>query len=93
MPRSPVSVEYRIRDGRPIVVGDLTVTPRCRALAVRLPFGGYVWNRPVGVLVERDGRVERLPIFDLTRVLQIALFGVSLGFALCAATATRRRKE
>ena len=60
----------------PVTVDDVTVTPRSRALVVRLPWGGLVWNRPTAVLVERDGRVRRIPIVDVTRILQAGLMGL-----------------
>ena len=69
----------------PVTVGDVTVTPRARALVVRLPQGGFVWNRPTAVTVERAGAVRRVPVVDVTRLLQLALL------ALSAATAAARR--
>ena len=42
----------------PVTVGDVTVTPLARALVVRLPQGGFVWNRPTALTVERAGAVQ-----------------------------------
>jgi hypothetical protein len=61
----------------PLTVGDVTVTPRSRALVVRWPKGGFVWNRPTAVLVERDGQARRIPIVDVTRSLQVGLLAVA----------------
>jgi hypothetical protein len=69
----------------PVTVGDLTVTPRARALVVRLPQGGFVWNRPTALTVERAGAVRHVPVVDITRILQLPLL------ALAAATAAARR--
>ncbi len=63
-------------------VGDTTLTPQSQVLTIRWPNGGWVWNRPVAVLVEQDGEVERLPIVDVTRYAQIGLIAFGLIFAL-----------
>jgi hypothetical protein len=71
----------------PVTVGEVTVTPRARAWArvVRLPHGGFVWNRPTAVTVQRAETVRRVPVVDGTRRLQLALL------ALAAALAAARR--
>jgi hypothetical protein len=69
----------------PVTVGDLTVTPRSRALVVRLPQGGFVWNRPTALTVERAGAVRHVPVVDITRILPLG------ALALAAATAAARR--
>jgi hypothetical protein len=61
-----------------VTVHGVTVTPRSRALVVRGPRGGLVWNRPTAVLVERDGKSCRVPIVDVTRILQAGLLGAVL---------------
>lgn len=67
--------------GGPVRVGDVTVTPVAKTLIVRLPFFGFVWNRPVAALVERDGEITRLPVVDVTRLVQVTLIALSLAFA------------
>ena len=66
----------------PVTVGDVTVTPRARALVVRLPRAGFVWNRPTAVTVERAGEVRRVPVVDVTRILQLGLLGLGLAIAV-----------
>jgi hypothetical protein len=66
----------REASAEPVTVDDVTVTPRSRALVVRLPQGGFVWNRPTAVLVEQHGQVRRVRIVDLTRILQMGLLGL-----------------
>ncbi|MGB8646332.1 MAG: hypothetical protein WCF84_13930 [Anaerolineae bacterium] len=85
-------VQLQTLSGTPVRVGATTVTPQSQALTVRLPFGGFVRNRPVAVLVEREGRTERIPIIDVTRVAEIALAGLAL-VLLLTVSATRSRKE
>lgn len=90
------NITYEYHSGEPLTINDMTVTPQSRAFSLRWPNGGLVWNRPVAVIVERDGQVERLPIVDVTRYAQIALYGSALFFALMALLATlgrgRKRK-
>jgi hypothetical protein len=80
--------------GSPVQAGDVTVTPQSQALIVRLPFGGLVWHRPTAVRVERVGQTSRIPIVDVTRVSQLALFGVTLlVFSVIGWIQSSRRKE
>ncbi|HET7089485.1 MAG TPA: hypothetical protein VFL17_12625 [Anaerolineae bacterium] len=80
--------------GSPVQAGDITVTPQSRALIVRLPFGGLVWRRPTAVLVERAGQMSRIPIVDVTRVVQLALLGASvLVFLITVRIQSSRQKE
>jgi len=71
-------IERRTIAGSTLEAGDLRVTPEARVVSVRLPFGAFVWNRPSAVVVERDGRVERLPIVDVSRIAQVALWACAL---------------
>ncbi len=71
-------LQWQELSGTPVTVGDVTVTPQSRALTFRSRFGGFVWNRPTAVLVERGGKTERLPIIDVTRAILLGLVGLSL---------------
>lgn len=66
----------------PVWVGDVLVKPQSEAVTVRWSGGGWVWNRPVAVLVERGEEEDRIPIVDITRVAQLWLYGLSLVFAI-----------
>ena len=79
--------------GDKVTVGDVTVTPQSRALIIRWPHGGLVWNRPVGVLVERGEQTERIPIVDVTRVAQLGLLGLSLMFSMVILVLSIRRRR
>lgn len=60
--------------GPPIQVGGTRFTPESRVLTVRLPFGGFVSNRPTAVLAERGGESQRrVAIRDVTRQAQIGI--------------------
>jgi hypothetical protein len=88
-------IQRQTTSGRPVTVGDVTVTPQSQALAVRWPFGGFVWNRPVAILVERGGphSVERIRVVDVTRMVQLGLLGFSLVFSIAILAKSVRRKE
>jgi hypothetical protein len=71
---------WETRSGTPITVGDTILIPRSQALSVRLPFGGFVWNRPLSVLVERKGQTDEIPIVDVTRIALLSI--TASGFVL-----------
>ena len=94
MARLKEMFQWQTASGDEVTVGDVTVTPQSRALTVRWPRGGLVWNRPVAVLVERDEETERIPIVDVTRMAQLGLLGLSLAFSMIImALSIRRKKE
>ncbi len=75
-------IELKTSTGKPIRKGKVIITPQAQALTVRIPYGGFVWNRPVAVLVERNGRRERFPIFDVTRAAVMAMAGAGVALTL-----------
>jgi hypothetical protein len=77
-------VQIQTLFGEPVSLDGIIVTPQSRALSVRWPYGGWVWNRPVAVLVEQGDRIERLPIVDVTRLAQVVL--VALGLVVSSVT-------
>ena len=62
----------------PVTVNQVTVTPLAQSLTIRWPQGGFVWNRPVAIIVERDGQTTRIPILDVTGLVQLILLGIVL---------------
>jgi hypothetical protein len=81
----------REASAEPVTVHDVTVTPQARALMVRLPKAGLVWNRPTALLVEQDGQARRIRIVDVTRILQVGLLGVAVLTASASLLGFRRR--
>ena len=75
-------VKRQTLSGEATTVGDITVTPQSQAVTVRWPSGGLVWNRPVAVVVERDGMRERTRVVDVTRMVQLGLLGLTLVFSM-----------
>jgi len=63
--------------GNPIELGDYNLIPISKSLQIR-PRGipaGLRWERPVGVLVRSiEGQEQVLPIHDVTRKVQAAVF-------------------
>jgi len=87
-------LQWQTIDGDPITVGNVIVTPQSQALTIRWPFGGFVWNRPVAVLVERNGRRTRIPIRDTTRLVQLGFLGFSLAcMAMAFISSSRQRRD
>lgn len=82
MPQLSDFIRLENTSAEPLVVGDTRITPQAQAFSIRLPFGGFVWNRPTAVLVERDDMTQRIAITDVTRVAQIALFGLILTISI-----------
>jgi len=87
-------MQWRTRSGDRVTADGVTVTPQAQALTVRWPNGGLVWNRPVAVLVQQGEQTERVPIVDVTLVVQWILFGFSLVFSvIILLLSARQRRE
>jgi hypothetical protein len=86
-------VQWQLAVGEPTSVGDVTVIPQSQALTFRWPNGGFVWNRPVAVMVEREGAIERMPVTDVTRMAQLGLLGLSIAFIILAGLLSPRRRR
>ena len=76
--------EWKQYDGTAVHVNNITVTPQSQSLTLRFPWGGFVWNRPVGIQVERDGETEHMPIIDVTRLALLLFSGVGMVTAVAA---------
>lgn len=78
-------------------VGAFQITPQSQSISFHYPFGGFVYNRPLAVIVERDGTVDRIPIVDVTLLILASLAGFSLFFSMLlagqAATRTARSRR
>lgn len=83
--------QWETTSGQPMTVGDLSITPQSQALTIRWPFGGFVWNRPVAVLVAQDGDTERIPVTDVTLMAHLGLFVLSVLFTLIGVLSAGRR--
>ena len=81
----------REKSAESVALLGVTVTPRSRALTIRLPNGGLVWNRPTAVVVERGGQKRQIRIVDVTRILQLGLLGLAVLTAAGSLRGHRRR--
>lgn len=72
-----VTLQWGCRRAPSLVLGNNTLTPEAWVLSGRLPGVGFVWNRPSAVLVERDGQRQHLPIVDVTRWVELGLWGLA----------------
>jgi hypothetical protein len=86
-------IQWATVSGDPETIGDVTITPQSQALTIRWPLGGFVWNRPVAILVEREHGAERIPITDVTRMAQWSLLGLSIVFSTIAVLRSSRRRR
>ena len=69
----PVRLRAERFRGAVVSAGELHVTPVGHRLSLEWPGGGLAWLRPVAVEVSGAGTVKRVPIWDVTRVLVLAL--------------------
>jgi len=86
-------VQWQTILGEEVTIDDVTLTPQSQALTLRWPKGGFVWNRPVAVLVERDGQTERVPVVDVTRIAQLTLLGLGFVFFVVALMLSVRKRS
>ena len=85
-------IEWKTTSATPVTVGDVTVTPQSKALIVRWAKGGWVWNRPVSILVEQGGQAKTIPVVDVTRGLQLGMLGFVLLLTIRSIVRSTRRK-
>jgi hypothetical protein len=78
----PQLIQRETQTGKPVIVGARTITPQSQFVMVRFPFGGFVWNRPMAVLVAENGHTYAIPITDPTRLALWTFTGISLLFSL-----------
>ena len=86
-------IQYSTYSGQPIKKGNIVVTPISGVLRLNLPFSGFIWNRPVAVLIEEGENSKRLPIVDVTLLAQLALFGIGLSATVLTIVLSRMSKK
>jgi hypothetical protein len=82
-------IQWETQSGPSRVIGDAIITPQSQALTLHTPVYGFVWNRPVSVVVERADGVVTLPIVDVTRLALI----IVLADAITACSIRREEKK
>ncbi len=86
-------VQFKTLQGNPIQVGDRLITPQSQALKIRFSRWGFVWNRPVAILVEQEGNVKRIPVVDITRWIVWGISGSVLIFWIYSLINKYRKQE
>ncbi len=71
-------LSFRSVSAEPVRVGATTLIPHARVLSCGLANGGFAWQFPTGVRIERDGHTAWTPIVDVTLLGRLALFGIAL---------------
>jgi hypothetical protein len=87
------AIQLTTHTGEPQTIGDTIITPQSQALIVRWSRGGFVWNRPIGVIVDRDGQTQRVPIVDVTRYATWTFAGFTLLFSVIITLVAARRRS
>jgi hypothetical protein len=86
--------EYETSLGEPVAYAGGRLTLFSRNLVLRSPRGRgvLVWNRPAAVLVKKDdGSEQVIPIVDVTRRWQVALFAGALAGVILFGLGMRKR--
>ncbi len=86
--------EVETNIGEPIFFDGGRLIPFSRSLIFRSPWRHaiLIWNRPAAVLVKKDdGQDKVIPIVDVTRRWQVAMFGGVLLSALLIGLGLRKR--
>lgn len=91
-------LQIETRPAESVRVGKTRLIPFAQSVLIALPGipGGLIWNRPVSILsVYPDGREEVTPVTDMTRRIQIVIFGIGLigGLLMCISYLNRQTKE
>jgi hypothetical protein len=83
-------------NGEPVQAGSTTVIPRAQAIHVRVPrlCVNVLWNRPLAVSVTHaDGSTHVLPVYDITRLMQLLILAGSLTMVVGMFVLFRRRRH
>jgi len=86
-------LRFRRAYGTPTTFSGITVTPEAQVVMWRGARGGFVWNRPSAVLVEQAGRTQRIPILNVSRLLQLFFVGMIVAVPLMQHLTRRLEKE
>ncbi len=73
MPRQQL-LSWRSVDGQTSQFSGYSVRPQAQALRLETPLFGFVWNRPLAVVVQANGVEERIPIVDATRLAVVTIY-------------------
>jgi hypothetical protein len=75
-------ITLRTTDAAPLMVGDLTLVLRSRSVVVTTASWGWVWNRPIAVLVQGRKNTYQHPLVDMTKMMRVAAIGMVVSWAM-----------
>jgi hypothetical protein len=88
-------ISFETKTSEPVQIGNTHLRLTSQALRISLPFlknGGLIWNRPVSVTAQAGSEMEQvLPVVDITRIVQLAVFAGSIMVGIFAMRMARRR--
>lgn len=74
-------------------IGDAEIVLETFGFEMRRPAGGIVWNRPAAVRFRGTNGEKRLPIHDITRRWQLALYVTGLLFVVAGLNSRGRSPQ
>jgi hypothetical protein len=77
-------IDRRVEYGQPLKAGGMSIIPESQVMSHDNRLFGMAWKRPSALLVQDGDGIYRLPIRDITRMIQVGLLLVS-GMLLAAA--------
>jgi len=84
-------IRFETSNSPPIIAGGRKIILQSRALRIRLPFGGFVWNRPSAVLTQTtEGHNYVTMVQDVTRIAQALIFALGFADAIFITLAARK---
>jgi hypothetical protein len=86
-------IQWVTTTGDPVERDGLTVTPISKALVIDIPYLGFVWNRPVSLLVDDGQNAKKVPIIDVTRVIQLTLITTAVILTVVSFLVGRRKSS
>ncbi|MGB3715117.1 MAG: hypothetical protein WA996_11875 [Candidatus Promineifilaceae bacterium] len=75
-------LQWKSISGEPIYSGNTVITPVSKVVALRTPFFDFIWNRPHEVRVQEGEEFVTIPIADVTRIAQLAIYGFGASIAM-----------
>jgi len=76
-----------------LTVNGNHLTLQSQKIRIKHRLGEFVWIRPTAVLLEQDGLARRIPILDVTRILTLFLWSLTLAFAVFQLETFRKRRK
>ncbi|MEZ4591424.1 MAG: hypothetical protein R3D55_09820 [Chloroflexota bacterium] len=79
--------------GPSLVIENIKITPQSKLIRAERPSCQIIWHHPTGVLVEEENQTKVVPIWDVTRLLQVGLLTLSLIFQLLGMITQRKKSH